>query len=121
VNRIGRRTINHVYDVHRGARDHSCRTMMMMPAGLDCALIGHARTDRRDRKPAARPRRQKKEHGPAMGWGALRRAPCRVHGPARIGYVTLTDKTGIRYIVPFRRPGVAVPSAGRVGSRTDEI
>jgi len=56
-----------------------------------------------------------------MGWGALRRAPCRVHGPARIGYVTLTDKTGIRYIVPFRRPGVAVPSAGRVGSRTDEI
>ena len=86
---------------------------MMMPAGLDCALIGHARTDR--------PRRQKKEHGPAMGWGALRRAPCRVHGPARIGYVTLTDKTGIRYIVPFRRPGVAVPSAGRVGSRTDEI
>jgi hypothetical protein len=43
-----------------------------------------------------------------MGWGALRRAPCRATDQREFGYVTLNDKTGVRQIVPFRRPGVAV-------------
>jgi hypothetical protein len=57
---------HHVHDVDRGARGHSCRiisaiAMMMMPAGLGCASIGHGQ----------------KEHGPALVLGAMWRAPCR--------------------------------------------